>query len=70
MTAELAEAATAYNEAPKRLRDAILKAAQGGETATEIAKAIGFTYSQDYVAKIVREALGPRPRGRRKATEN
>ncbi|WP_326642988.1 helix-turn-helix domain containing protein [Streptosporangium sp. NBC_01755] len=68
MTAELLEAAHAYNEAPKRLREAIIKAAQQGETATDITKMINFTYSMDYVAKIVREALGPRPRGRRKTT--
>lgn len=67
MTAELTEAATVYNEAPKRLREAIIKAAEQGETAVEIARAIDFTYSPDYVAKIVREALGPRPRGRRKS---
>lgn len=66
MTAELAEAATAYNEAPKRLRDAIVKAAETEDaTATEIARAINFTYSVDYVAKIVREAGVSRPRGRR-----
>lgn len=67
MTAELLEAAHAYNEAPKRLREAIIKAAQQGETAIDITKTINFTYSVDYVAKIVREALGPRPRGRRKS---
>lgn len=69
MTAELVEAATAYNEAPKRLREAIVKAAeQQDATAIEIAKAINFTYSVDYVAKIVREAGVARPRGRRKRT--
>ena len=66
MTAELVEAATAYNEAPKRLRDAIVKAAETEDaTAAEIAVAINFTYSVDYVAKIVREAGVARPRGRR-----
>ncbi|MFI6496850.1 hypothetical protein [Nonomuraea typhae] len=66
MTAELLEAADAYNEAPKRLRDAIVKAAETeNATAIEIAKAINFTYSVDYVAKIVREAGVVRPRGRR-----
>lgn len=65
MTAELAEAATAYLEAPKRLQAAIVKAASQGETAVEIAKAINFAYSPDYVAKIAREAGVARPRGRR-----
>lgn len=68
MTAELLEAADAYNEAPKRLREAIVKAAETeNATAIEIAKAINFTYSVDYVARIVREAGVARPRGRRKA---
>lgn len=70
MTAELIEAATAYNDAPRRLREAIINAAKQDATAIEIAKAINFTYSVDYVAKIVREALGPRPRGRRKSTKS
>lgn len=70
MTAELAEAATAYLEAPKRLQAAIVKAADQGETAIEIAKAINFAYSPDYVARVIREALGPRPRGRRKSADS
>ncbi|HEY9372569.1 hypothetical protein [Streptomyces sp.] len=66
MTAELLEAANAYNEAPKRLRDAIVKAAETeNATAAEIAVAINFTYSVDYVSRIVREAGVARPRGRR-----
>lgn len=69
MTAELVEAATAYNEAPKRLREAIVQAAETHDaTAVEIARAINFTYSVDYIAKIVREAGVARPRGRRKRT--
>ncbi len=66
MTAELADAATAYLEAPKRLQAVIVKAATQVETAIEIAKAIHFAYSPDYVAKIVREAGVARPRGRRR----
>lgn len=69
MTVELLEAANAYNEAPKRLRDAIIEAAKQDATAIEIARAIEFTYSVDYIAKIVRDALGPRPRGRRRSSE-
>lgn len=70
MTAELLEAADAYNEAPKRLRDAIVKAAEKeNATAIEIARAINFTYSVDYVARIVREAGVARPRGRRPRTK-
>lgn len=69
MTAELLEAADAFNEAPKRLREAIIEAAKQDATAIEIAKTINFTYSVDYVARIIREAGVPRTRGRRKRTE-
>lgn len=66
MTAELVEAANVYRDAPRRLREAIIAAAKQDATAAEIAKAIDFTYSVDYIAKIVREAGVPRTRGRRK----
>lgn len=70
MTAELVEAADAFNQAPKRLREAIVKAAETqNATAIEIAKAINFAYSVDYVARIVREAGVARPRGRRPRTD-
>lgn len=65
MKTELEEAATAYAEAPKRLRAAIISAGRSGETAVEIAKTINFAYSPDYVARIIREALGPRKPGRK-----
>jgi len=62
---ELQEAAAAYREAPKTLREAIIKAARQGGTAAEIANAIDLTYSPDYVGRILREAGVPRTRGRR-----
>ncbi|GIH69466.1 hypothetical protein Mth01_17190 [Sphaerimonospora thailandensis] len=64
---ELEEAAAAYLNAPKKLQAAIVRAGEQGETAVEIAKTISFAYSPDYVARIIREALGPRRPGRRKA---
>lgn len=64
---ELEQAADAFKEAPKRLQAAIVRAAEGGETALEIAKAIDFAYSPDYVSRIIRKELGPRPRGPRPA---
>lgn len=70
MTAELLEAADAFNEAPKRLREAIIEAAKQDATAIEIAKTINFAYSVDYVARIIREAGVPRTRGRRKRSSS
>lgn len=63
---ELQEAAAAYREAPKRLREAIIQAAKQGSTDAEIAQAIDLTYGPDYVGRLVRAAGIARPRGRRK----
>lgn len=67
MKTELEEAATAFAEAPKRLRAAIVSAGQRGETSVKIAETIKFAYSPDYVARIIREAIGPRKPGRKSA---
>lgn len=56
MAAELAEAAQAFEEAPKRLQAAILKAAAQGMNANKITKAIRQAYSPDYVRRLIREA--------------
>lgn len=70
MLTELEQAATAYKQAPRNLKAAIFKAAQTPDengkrpTAVEIAKAIDFTYSPDYVARVIREA---RAQGRKNA---
>ncbi|MBG0828515.1 hypothetical protein HS041_12125 [Planomonospora sp. ID67723] len=64
---ELEKAAEMFAEAPKRLRAAIVSAGERGETSLEIAKTINFAYSPDYVARIIREAIGPRKPGRRAA---
>lgn len=56
MKTELEDAATAYEEAPKRLRAAILKAAAGGERPADITRAIRHVYTSDYVARLIREA--------------
>lgn len=61
----LKTAGEVYNQAPIELRDAILEAADDGETSTEIAKAINFAYSPDYVRKLIRQHRDPRPGGRR-----
>lgn len=65
MRTELAEAAVAYVEAPKRLRALIVEAGRRGETSLEIAKAINFAYNPDYVGKIINQAIGDRKPGRR-----
>lgn len=65
MTTQLKEAAEAFKKAPVDLRDAILKAADDGDTSVEIAQAIGFVYSPDYVRKLIRQYRGKRQGGRR-----
>lgn len=54
-----------FEEAPKRLRAAIVEAGKRGETSLEIAKAINFAYKPDYVGKIINRAIGDRKPGRR-----
>lgn len=66
METELAKAAKEFEEAPKRLQAAILKAAAQGENANKITKAIRQAYSPDYVRRLIREArdqgrIPPRP---------
>lgn len=50
----LAAAADNYENGPARLQAAILTAARGGEKPSAIARAIGYVYTYDYVAKLVR----------------
>lgn len=55
METELEEAATTYEEAPKRLKAAILKAAlERGEKPAVITRKIRHVYTADYVARLVR----------------
>lgn len=56
MKTELEEAATAYEDAPRRLKAAILKAASQGVRPAEITRTIRHVYTADYVARLVREA--------------
>lgn len=57
---ELAEAAQAYQKAPARLKAAILAAADRGERPRDIVRAIGYVYTYDYVARLVRERRASR----------
>jgi hypothetical protein len=52
---ELAAAADAYEQAPARLKAAILAAARRGERPADIVRAIRYTYTYDYVARLVRQ---------------
>jgi hypothetical protein len=58
---ELAAAADAYIQAPENLKAVIIAAAAKGAKPADIARAIGYAYTYDYVAKIVREWRAERP---------
>jgi len=62
---ELEQAAAEYEAAPKRLRAAIFAAADKGDKPADIVKAIGYVYTYDYVARLVRERRGPSKPGTR-----
>ena len=47
-------AADNYENGPARLQAAILEAARKGEKPAAIARAIGYVYTYDYVARLVR----------------
>ena len=63
----LEAAASAYEQAPATLKEAIRAAARAGQRPADIVKAIKHVYTYDYVARIVRDEVGPRPRSKRKA---
>lgn len=52
---ELAEAADVYEQAPVRLRRAILSAARNGEKPADITRAIRHVYTYEYVARLIRK---------------
>jgi len=54
-------AADNYENAPARLKAAILAAARKGEKPGRIARTIRYAYSYDYVARIVREDRDANP---------
>lgn len=63
--ARLRDAAEVCRRARSELLAAILEAADNGETSVEIARAIDFFYSPDYVCKLIRQHRGKRKGGRR-----
>jgi hypothetical protein len=52
----LATAGDNYEHASPRLKAAILEAARAGAKPADIARAIGYVYTYDYVAKLIRES--------------
>jgi hypothetical protein len=54
-------AADNYEHGPARLQAAILTAARKGEKPAAIARAIGYVYTYDYVARLVRRDKSANP---------
>ena len=54
-------AADNYEHGPARLQAAILAAARKGEKPAAIARAIGYVYTYDYVARLVRKDKSANP---------
>jgi hypothetical protein len=52
---ELGEAGEAYKQAPEVLKAAIRKSALKGDKPADIHRAIGYAYTYDYVANLVRQ---------------
>lgn len=57
----LKAAADDYEQAPARLKSAILEAARNGDKPADIARAIGYVYTYDYVARLVRQDRSDHP---------
>jgi len=55
---ELEQAADAVRNGPSLLKVAICKAADEGERAADITRAIGHVWTYDYVARVIREHRG------------
>lgn len=54
-------AADNYEHGPDRLKAAILDSARKGDKPAAIARAIGYVYTYDYVARLVREDRASNP---------
>jgi hypothetical protein len=59
--ADLEQAADNYVNGPDRLKRAIIRAARSGEKPAAIARAIGYAYTYDFTAKLVREDKAANP---------
>lgn len=59
--AELEQAADNYVNGPERLKGAIVRAARKGDKPAAIARAIGYAYTYDFTAKLIREDRAANP---------
>lgn len=59
--AELEQAADNYVNGPDRLKRAMIRAARKGNKPAAIARAIGYAYTYDFTAKLVREDKAANP---------
>lgn len=59
--AELERAADNYVNGPDRLKAAMIRAARAGEKPATIARAIGYAYTYDFTAKLIREDRAANP---------
>lgn len=57
--AKLAAAAQAYRDAPVNLRAAIVEAGRNEVKPADIARAIDYAFTYDYVARLIRQDRGP-----------
>ena len=57
--AKLAAVARAYLDAPANLRAAIIEAGRNGDKPADIARAIDYAFTYDYVARLIRQDRGP-----------
>jgi hypothetical protein len=61
MKQRLEQAGRTYREAPAELRAVILASGRAGDKPAEIHKTIGYVYTYDYVARLVREDRAKNP---------
>jgi hypothetical protein len=59
--AELEQAADNYVNGPDRLKAAMVRAARKGHKPADIARAIGYAYTYDFTAKLVRADRAENP---------
>jgi hypothetical protein len=59
--AELEQAADNYMNGPDRLKAAMVRAARKGNKPADIARAIGYAYTYDFTAKLVRADRAANP---------
>lgn len=56
---KLADAAKVYLDAPANLRAVIIESGRNGDKPADIARAINYAFTYDYVARLIRQDRGP-----------